>query len=205
MPTPFDQPLPACGGISKGHAVPGPDPTGDDPQAPSVEPEIGDADPATCSPVEDWTPAGRLDPLTGAWVWNGSTPASGGGKIPRAEGLPNGLPNGLRTPVAEGVFPGSPTLVLPPVLPPDLEPSAGASHAPAQGPAKHRPWQYSTGPRTPAGKQRSALNGKNRQTGLLSVRKLRAYKKGQKALLETLDHALKWAKTVNDRLQPDGP
>jgi hypothetical protein len=45
---------------------------------------------------------------------------------------------------------------------------------------RHRPWQYSTGPRTVAGKAISAANGRRRQTGPLSVRQRRAL---------TADHA----------------
>jgi hypothetical protein len=37
-----------------------------------------------------------------------------------------------------------------------------------------RPWLRSTGPRTEAGKQRAAQNGRVRQTGEMSVRQLRA-------------------------------
>jgi len=37
-----------------------------------------------------------------------------------------------------------------------------------------RPWQHSTGPRTPEGKSRAAVNGKARQNGPKSVRELRA-------------------------------
>jgi hypothetical protein len=37
-----------------------------------------------------------------------------------------------------------------------------------------RPWEHATGPRTEAGKQRAAQNGKVRQRGELSVRDLRA-------------------------------
>lgn len=37
----------------------------------------------------------------------------------------------------------------------------------------HRPWEHSTGPRTPAGKVRSAANGKARQQGLDSVRSVK--------------------------------
>ena len=36
-----------------------------------------------------------------------------------------------------------------------------------------KPWKYSTGPRTPAGKAQAALNGKRRQLGVFSVRELR--------------------------------
>ena len=38
----------------------------------------------------------------------------------------------------------------------------------------NRPWEFSTGPRTPEGKARVALNGKARQKGPVSVRQLRA-------------------------------
>ena len=38
----------------------------------------------------------------------------------------------------------------------------------------NRPWQYSTGPKSQAGKARSAANGKTRQKGPVSVRELRA-------------------------------
>jgi hypothetical protein len=37
-----------------------------------------------------------------------------------------------------------------------------------------QPWRYSTGPRTPEGKARSAANGKLRQKGSMSVREVRA-------------------------------
>ena len=39
---------------------------------------------------------------------------------------------------------------------------------------RHRPWQFSTGPRTSAGKRRVAANGRSRQTGHRSIRQLRA-------------------------------
>jgi hypothetical protein len=39
---------------------------------------------------------------------------------------------------------------------------------------RNRPWLHSTGPKTVAGKARSAANGKLRQTGALSVREVRA-------------------------------
>ncbi len=38
----------------------------------------------------------------------------------------------------------------------------------------NRPWLFSTGPRTTAGKATAARNGDRRQFGLLSVRELRA-------------------------------
>ena len=37
---------------------------------------------------------------------------------------------------------------------------------------KHRPWERSTGPRTPEGKARSSQNGRYRQTGEMSQRQV---------------------------------
>jgi hypothetical protein len=39
---------------------------------------------------------------------------------------------------------------------------------------RNQPWLHSTGPKTATGKARSAANGKLRQTGVLSVREVRA-------------------------------
>jgi hypothetical protein len=49
-----------------------------------------------------------------------------------------------------------------------------------------RPWRFSTGPRTPAGKARSAQNGGARQRGPVSVRRLRAGLADVRALLGDL-------------------
>ena len=38
---------------------------------------------------------------------------------------------------------------------------------------KHRPWRFSTGPRTPEGKAKAALSCKRRRKGAKSVRELR--------------------------------
>jgi hypothetical protein len=38
----------------------------------------------------------------------------------------------------------------------------------------NRPWEHSTGPRTPAGRAQSVINGKSRQRGARSVREVRA-------------------------------
>jgi hypothetical protein len=38
----------------------------------------------------------------------------------------------------------------------------------------HQPWRFATGPKTAAGKARSAANGKKRQLGSRSVREVRA-------------------------------
>lgn len=38
----------------------------------------------------------------------------------------------------------------------------------------NKPWLFSTGPRTRAGKATAAANGKKRQLGLLSIRELKA-------------------------------
>ena len=43
-----------------------------------------------------------------------------------------------------------------------------------QATLRHKPWRFSTGPKTTAGKRRSAENGKKHQRGELSVRQLRA-------------------------------
>jgi hypothetical protein len=39
---------------------------------------------------------------------------------------------------------------------------------------KHKPWRFSTGPRTPEGKAKVALNGKRRRKGMMSVREVQA-------------------------------
>lgn len=39
---------------------------------------------------------------------------------------------------------------------------------------KHRPWRFSTGPKTELGKKRVALNGLKRAAGGVSMRKLRS-------------------------------
>jgi hypothetical protein len=51
---------------------------------------------------------------------------------------------------------------------------------------RHRPWQHSTGPRTPAGKGQAARNGKLRQLDQLSVRQVRAEMKELSLLLEMM-------------------
>ena len=38
---------------------------------------------------------------------------------------------------------------------------------------KHQPWRFSTGPRTPEGKAKVAMNGKRQQRNELSVREMR--------------------------------
>lgn len=57
---------------------------------------------------------------------------------------------------------------------------------------KNRPWRFSTGPTTPEGKARVALNGKHRQTGPVSVRELRA----ELADLEALVGGMKASQTL---------
>ena len=47
----------------------------------------------------------------------------------------------------------------------------------------NRPWESSTGPRTPEGKAKVALNGKKGQKGPVSVRQLRAHLAGLRGLL----------------------
>ena len=57
---------------------------------------------------------------------------------------------------------------------------------------RSQPWRFSTGPRTPEGKARVALNGKRRQTGPVSVRELRA----DLADLEALVDGMKASRTL---------
>ena len=51
---------------------------------------------------------------------------------------------------------------------------------------KYQPWKFSTGPRTPAGKARVALNGRARQTGKYSVRQKRAMAAEISALINSM-------------------
>jgi hypothetical protein len=55
-----------------------------------------------------------------------------------------------------------------------------------QAALKNRPWRFSTGPRTPAGKAQMVLNGKKRQLGPRSVREVRADLAGVRQLLEDM-------------------
>jgi hypothetical protein len=55
-----------------------------------------------------------------------------------------------------------------------------------QAALRSRPWEFATGPRTPAGKARSAQNGRARQRGPVSVRRLRAGLADVRALLGEL-------------------
>ncbi len=50
----------------------------------------------------------------------------------------------------------------------------------------NRPWEHSTGPRTPAGKIQAKLNGKRRQTDVLSIREARAELARVSALLRSI-------------------
>ena len=165
--------------ITDGHAEAEFSPPDDGPKASAIGVNFGVPEPHVTVPIPEWSPTGSFDPRTGAWIWGGSATVPEGVSEPSAEGCPDPV----RTPVGEGHFGASPTPFLPPIggLP------EGTPVSPAQAALDHRPWDHSTGPRTPEGKQRSALNGKNRQIGVLSVRELRAYKRQQKGLLETLD------------------
>ena len=49
---------------------------------------------------------------------------------------------------------------------------------------KNQPWHRSTGPRTPAGKAKTARNGKVRQIGPRSIREIRAYLRNIMCLIE---------------------
>jgi hypothetical protein len=62
---------------------------------------------------------------------------------------------------------------------------AGHEHL-RQAALRIRPWEFATGPRTAAGKARSAQNGRARQRGPVSVRRLRAELADVRALLGEL-------------------
>ncbi len=49
-----------------------------------------------------------------------------------------------------------------------------------------KPWQHSTGPKTPSGKSQSVINGKVRQKGEFSVREARAQVKAIRELLRSI-------------------
>jgi hypothetical protein len=58
-----------------------------------------------------------------------------------------------------------------------------------QAALRHRPWEHSTGPRTPAGRAQSALNGKRRQRGPQSLREVRAALKEVRELVRHMRQA----------------
>src|SRR4051812_38957409 len=55
-----------------------------------------------------------------------------------------------------------------------------------QSALKHRPWEHSTGPRTPEGKAQAASNGKKNQRGPRSVREVRAELKALRQVLRDM-------------------
>jgi hypothetical protein len=63
-----------------------------------------------------------------------------------------------------------------------------------QAALKNRPWRFSTGARTAAGKPQLVLSGKKRQLGPRSVREVRADLAGLRQLLEDM-HAARAAGT----------
>ena len=54
---------------------------------------------------------------------------------------------------------------------------------------QNQPWKSSTGPRTVEGKANSALNGKTRQIGMMSVRAIRAELASLKLLIHEMTEA----------------
>ena len=52
-----------------------------------------------------------------------------------------------------------------------------------QSALKHQPWRFSTGPKSELGKKKVAENGKKRQAGPVSVRKLRSQLADVRALM----------------------
>jgi hypothetical protein len=66
---------------------------------------------------------------------------------------------------------------------------------------RDQPWRHATGPRTPAGKAKAALNGKRRQVAELSVREVRRELAGLDGVIDRLAklrHALLGAFGPND-------
>jgi hypothetical protein len=58
-----------------------------------------------------------------------------------------------------------------------------------------RPWEHSTGPKSPAGKKQAALNGKIRQTGPTSFREARREAAEIRALI-------RWAQEIGQSALP---
>ena len=58
-----------------------------------------------------------------------------------------------------------------------------------QAALRDRPWEHSTGPRTPAGRAQSVLNGKRRQRGPQSLRQVRAALKEIRELIRQMRQA----------------
>src|SRR5947209_11587459 len=58
---------------------------------------------------------------------------------------------------------------------------------------RHRPWEHATGPRTPAGKARSAANGRVRQFGPRSIREIRGDLAELRGLLQDMRSARRLA------------
>ena len=69
---------------------------------------------------------------------------------------------------------------------------------------RHKPWQHSTGPKTPAGKAQAALNGKKRQRGLLSVREIKADLEDYQALLTEMNESREMIMEVVTRFRNKG-
>ena len=132
--------------------------------------------------------------LPGAPAQGGRKGVDKGSRKPAATGGPEALaPPSLPEAFPEPSFAATPYPGLPPIV--DL--AALPSRSPSQIALAHRPWERSTGPRSEEGKMQAALNGKSRQIGLLSVRELRQYKKGQKTVLESLNLTLILAREIN--------
>jgi hypothetical protein len=55
-----------------------------------------------------------------------------------------------------------------------------------QGALKYRPWEHSTGPRTPRGKAQARVNGKRRQNGPLSTREMKAELREARTLIRSI-------------------
>jgi hypothetical protein len=58
-----------------------------------------------------------------------------------------------------------------------------------QAALRNKPWEHSTGPRTPAGRAQSVINGKHRQRGPQSLREVRAALKEVRELVRQMRQA----------------
>jgi hypothetical protein len=66
----------------------------------------------------------------------------------------------------------------------------------------HQPWRCSTGPRTPTGKAKVALNGKRRQLGIRSIREIKADLADVRSLLQEMRDGRTLADGTHPRMTP---
>ncbi len=61
----------------------------------------------------------------------------------------------------------------------------------------HRPWEHSTGPRTPEGKAKTALNPKVRQKGDRPIREIKAEVAGLADLVNEMEMGVAWRRRAS--------